>query len=162
MISENVFLVDHDSHNNLASIGARFIAFFIDCAIVYTTSAVASSLFLQQFVDYSVPFSIDTILQLLEGYLWSLLFYNLWFVAYFSIFTAVCSQTVGKIILQIKVVDEKNQPLTFGSALIRTLGYYLSAIPFFIGFFLSLTGTKRQALHDRISGSIVITESETS
>jgi len=79
-------------------------------------------------------------------------------IAYFAFFHGAWGQTIGKMILGLRVVKTDGQPLSFSRALARTIVYALSAIPFFLGFFwVGFTSSKR-SWHDLIAGTMVIRE----
>ncbi|MBI5966388.1 MAG: RDD family protein [Deltaproteobacteria bacterium] len=79
-------------------------------------------------------------------------------LGYFSFFHAAWGQTIGKMIFGLRVVQIDGQPVSFSRALTRTLGYALSAIPFFLGFFwVGFTASKR-SWHDAIAGTMVVRE----
>lgn len=65
--------------------------------------------------------------------------------------------TPGKFLLDCRVVDARTlQPLSLRQAVIRALGYILSALPFYLGFVWAAFDKRKQALHDKLAGSIVI------
>ncbi len=66
--------------------------------------------------------------------------------------------TVGKHLLEIKVADEYGRRINFGKALLRYLSKFLSAIILFIGFIMAGFTARRQALHDMIAGTLVVSE----
>lgn len=70
---------------------------------------------------------------------------------------AIWGRTPGKALLRIAVVAEgSNRPgIGFGKALLRLVGYAISAVVAGIGFLMAGFGDKR-ALHDRIAGTRVI------
>jgi uncharacterized RDD family membrane protein YckC len=78
------------------------------------------------------------------------------FFGYYTFFHSYGGQTPGKILVRIKVVGEDGKPLPPARALIRTLGYFLSSIFFFAGFFLALFEKRGRALHDFLSRSEVV------
>ncbi|GIK54402.1 MAG: RDD family protein [Chloroflexi bacterium] len=65
------------------------------------------------------------------GLLLNLSFY----IGYFIFFWMLVGQTPGKMLMGVRVVSVDARPLTFGQAIKRLLGYYLSLLPFFMGFF---------------------------
>jgi len=73
------------------------------------------------------------------------------------IFWLAKSATPGKILLGLKIVDAKtlNKP-TVTQLLIRYISYYLSAIPFFLGFFWVAFDKRKQGWHDKIASTLVI------
>lgn len=64
--------------------------------------------------------------------------------------------SLGKLALGIIVVDENGQRITFDRATRRYFAKYLSALVLFIGFIMAAFTEKKQALHDSISGCLVI------
>ena len=64
--------------------------------------------------------------------------------------------TLGKTGLRIKVTDLEGNRITYGQAFGRHLGKIISFAILLIGFFMMLWSDKRQALHDRIAGTIVV------
>lgn len=79
-------------------------------------------------------------------------------LAYFTFFHGSWGQTIGKMIFGLRVVGTDGQPLTFLRALARTVGYLLSAAPFFLGFFwVGLTSSKR-SWHDLLADTMVVRE----
>jgi uncharacterized RDD family membrane protein YckC len=72
---------------------------------------------------------------------------------YFIGFWMYCSATPGKLIMSTKIVDantlEKPSNIQY---IKRFFGYFL----FFIGVWFMLFSKRRQALHDKISGTLVV------
>jgi len=79
-------------------------------------------------------------------------------LAYFTFFHGTWGQTIGKMIFGLRVVRSDGQPLTYCRALARVLGYFLSSIPFFLGFlWIGFTSSKR-SWHDFLADTIVTRE----
>lgn len=66
------------------------------------------------------------------------------------------SATPGKLALKLKVVDEKGNNITWKTALIRYLGYFVSAAVILIGFITIGFDKKKQGWHDKIAKTYVI------
>ena len=65
--------------------------------------------------------------------------------------------TLGKLILRLRIVDaESLQPLSRKQELVRYLGYFLSTLPLGLGFLWIMFDSRKQGLHDRLAGSVVI------
>lgn len=77
-------------------------------------------------------------------------------LCYFTILPATNFQgTIGKFILGLKIVDEKEKKITIFRSLLRLLSQFLSSY-LFIGY-LMITWTKRKrGLHDYIARTYVI------
>lgn len=66
-------------------------------------------------------------------------------------------QTVGKMAIGIKVVDQQGNIPGLGRAALREIaGKIVSAIAIFIGFFWILKDEKKQGWHDKIAGTYVV------
>ena len=65
-------------------------------------------------------------------------------------------QTIAKNVLRIKVVGSDGQPLSVGKALLRYLGYIVSALPLSLGFLWIAFDKQRQGWHDKIASSYAI------
>ena len=76
---------------------------------------------------------------------------------FFVLFWIYKSATPGKIILNLSIVDAKTlgKPST-GQFVIRYIGYYISTILLFLGFVLIGVDAKKQGLHDKMAGTLVI------
>ncbi|WP_262173539.1 RDD family protein [Saccharococcus sp. Marseille-Q5394] len=80
------------------------------------------------------------------------------FLAYFALMTKITGQTVGKMILGIKVVTKDGGKLTWGTVLFReVVGRFISkllTIPYLFVVFMP----KKEALHDLFADTYVIHE----
>lgn len=64
--------------------------------------------------------------------------------------------TWGKILMGLKVSDEKGAPITFGRSLIRNLSKIISTATIGLGYMMGFFDKKQQCLHDKIAGTLVI------
>ncbi len=64
--------------------------------------------------------------------------------------------TPGKIVMQIKVATLDDQPIGFGRATVRHFSKLFSALPLFLGFVMAAVTKRKQALHDMMSGCLVL------
>ena len=65
--------------------------------------------------------------------------------------------TPGKLLMGCEIIDAKTgQALGIGRAILRYLAYLLSALPLFLGFLWIAVDRRKQGLHDKIAGSLVI------
>lgn len=88
---------------------------------------------------------------------------------YFVVLTCLYGQTLGKMVIGIKVKrdregmenGERDRAITWDEALFRELiGRTLSGLCLFIGFIMISFQPKRQALHDHLSRFIVVWDSD--
>ncbi|MBM3400978.1 MAG: RDD family protein, partial [Bacteroidetes bacterium] len=62
----------------------------------------------------------------------------------------------GKILMGLKVSDEKGAPIAFGHSLIRNLSKMISTGTIGLGYMMGFFDRKQQCLHDKIAGTLVI------
>jgi uncharacterized RDD family membrane protein YckC len=79
-------------------------------------------------------------------------------MAYFTYFIGICGKTPGKMAFGLKVVRLTGEPLTFGAAFLRWIGYFLSSLPLNLGFIWIAFDEKKQGFHDKLAGTVVILE----
>ncbi|MFK5970130.1 MAG: RDD family protein [Candidatus Marithrix sp.] len=69
--------------------------------------------------------------------------------------------TPGKLLLDCEIVDaHTGKPINLKQSILRYVGYFISALPFFLGFFWMLIDKNHQTWHDKISGTVVIIHDE--
>jgi uncharacterized RDD family membrane protein YckC len=77
-------------------------------------------------------------------------------VAYFAVLHAVSGQTVGKMLVRVRVTALDGGALTFGVALLRALAWLLSLLPLGLGFIVAGCRRDKRALHDLIAETRVV------
>lgn len=65
-------------------------------------------------------------------------------------------QTIGKLMLGLRVVKEDGTPFTDGEAIIRYFGYILNSAVFMLGWLWAFVDDKNQGLHDKIAHTYVV------
>ncbi len=135
-----------------AGFWARFWAFTIDLLVLYAISGILiKPVFRVVGIDISNPsfllFSPYKVTALL------LLF------VYFALMTKLMGQTVGKMIMGIRVVAKNGEPLTWGAILFREVfGRFISKM-LVVPYLLVLFMPKKEALHDVFADTVVEYES---
>ena len=76
-------------------------------------------------------------------------------ILYNVVFWWLRGQTPGKWLLGLRVVALGGGKVGLGRALIRFVGYLLSALPFYLGF-LWILGPERRGFHDRLARTEVV------
>ena len=66
------------------------------------------------------------------------------------------SATIGKQVMQIKVLDENGDNLTLSKSIIRNFVKVLCGNIFMLGFFFALFTKNKQALHDILGTTLVV------
>jgi uncharacterized RDD family membrane protein YckC len=119
----------------------------LDAAILYFTLRVLELTFADVLLLPPVPFGVFVIL--LNG-------------GYLAAFTAAGGQTIGKMLMGIRVVPDAASSgsayarVTFGSAVLRAAAYLVSLAPAGLGFAPILFATGGRALHDRLANTRVV------
>jgi uncharacterized RDD family membrane protein YckC len=75
---------------------------------------------------------------------------------YFIWSYSISGQTLGKRVLQIKVISIDGSPLNWRKGLLRSAGYMASAFPLGLGFLWSIWDADKQAWHDKVAGTCVV------
>ena len=133
--------------------GRRLLAAMLDSVVIFFVSMMASTaagvaglvlgMYSPDAEEISTRFVIAT------GLLVSFLYYVVsW--------SKGGGQTLGNFTLMMRVVGTKGQPLVWGRALVRYVGYYISAIALSIGFLWAAFDKRRQGWHDKIARTYVI------
>ena len=125
--------------------GARLVGYIVDTiiiAVVITVLAIIAGLLVATLPILSiVPFLAIPIVSLV----------------YFPYFWAKSGQTPGQKMMGIKVVrDADGGPVTMGSAILRLIGYWISAFVFYIGYIWIFIDKRKRGWFDLIGGTVVI------
>jgi uncharacterized RDD family membrane protein YckC len=157
----------------LAEWWKRAVAAIIDGVIVGVPAQIIGGLIFGGLFAVSAP-SIDPVTgQVVGGSTgffasffasWGAFILTYWVItgAYYTFLHSSRGQTVGKMILKLKVVDEATGSLIpIGRALIRwlipiPLGFVTCGIVFLLDGLWPLWDVKRQALHDKIAKTLVV------
>ena len=65
-------------------------------------------------------------------------------------------QTLGKSVMNIRVVKVDGSPLTDTDAILRYIGYYINTAVFGLGWIWALFDSNQQGLHDKIVQNYVV------
>ncbi len=117
--------------------GKRFLAAIIDAAIIAFLLYIVSS-------RYHFSFS-------------SWIVYIFFGLLYHWLFIGLRGQTIGKMAVGIKVINDSGSPPGLGPAALREIiGKLLSTIFFFLGFLWMIGDKKKEGWHDKIAGTNVV------
>ena len=81
-------------------------------------------------------------------------------MVYSTFFWMAAGKTIGKAIMGLQVIGPKGARITFWRAMKRYIGYWISALPLFLGYFWVLVNDNRLSWHDKIAGTSVIYDHE--
>lgn len=79
-------------------------------------------------------------------------------IIYFSVLSWLIGTTPGKYLMGLRIIRLNGKPVGFVRSLVRTLGNYLSFVLLGLGFIWIIFDRRRQALHDKLVGTLVIYE----
>jgi uncharacterized RDD family membrane protein YckC len=129
---------------HLASVSRRVIAFAFDMGIAFTI-AVATTLIAELFVLFSGRFLFDQNIFLFLGLLW----------LYSTLLEGFAGQTIGKSVLDLKVVSVTGKKVYYDSAGVRNFGKcFLMPVDLLLG--LRLKDPRFIKFFDKYSGTTVI------
>ena len=77
-------------------------------------------------------------------------------VIYYIFFWALFGFTPGKFLLGLKILRQNEQKMGLVRAIVRFIGYWISIIPFGLGFIWIILDPKREGWHDKLAGTHVI------
>nr|MBF0221806.1 RDD family protein [Desulfobulbaceae bacterium] len=142
----------------IAGFRSRFMAFTIDCVLLFFLMALVSlATGLNVVALSSSGQSFLANVQLLGGWLvWLLMGVCLSSMCYFCLMHACCGQTIGKKIMGIRLESYSANGLGVGICFLRWVGYIASALPFFFGFLWALLDIEGRTWHDRLAGTRVV------
>lgn len=122
-----------------ASLGRRMVANLIDSAVLLVVSML---LYIDLRALY-LPVALTV------------------FVLYFSILESSQWQgTLGGLVMGVVVTDKRGNRVSFPRALGRAPGMVLSGFLLWIGYLMAFFNPRRQTLHDRLAGTIVLKAQE--
>jgi len=82
--------------------------------------------------------------------------WTIFVIGYSVFFVGSCGQTIGRMIMQLRVVGNDQFSVGFNRASIRLSVWILSALPLLAGMLPALRDPERRGLHDRLSGTRVV------
>ena len=132
----------------------RLLAFILDSTLY--SALLLPVLYLVYGPEYFVWLTTESSSFAVFGFVDFLLTYVL-AVILIILFWTRQGATPGKLMLDCRVVDVNTlQTLSTKKAIIRCLAYVISALPFYLGFVWMAFDKRKQALHDKLAGTLVI------
>lgn len=128
-----------------ASPGARLVGYIVDIVI-----------------QFMIVFTLGVLSVLLAVVFWPLAVISALAiiavsVIYFPFFWVRGGQTPGMSLMKIKVVrDADGGPITWGPAILRWIGFWISTVVFYIGFIWIFLDKRRRGWMDLIAGTVVV------
>ncbi len=144
---------------------SRFIALVVDLIVINVISIVVLASIGLILNFFGLDNTLDPVRDVVNylattlenGALWiTVSFSTLFGVIYFLFFWVLVGFTPGKALFGLRIVRANGQRLTFVRAVLRLIGYWISALLLFLGFILVILDNRRQGLHDKFADTIVI------
>lgn len=137
-------------NKNCAAPFLRILAKVIDFLIGL---AVFLVLLLPVFSKSSLEEILDSLLLAITGFI----YLSVIIPVFYAYLTANYGGSPGKILLGLKITDEKGKLLSLKRALFRTyIGYSVSTVFFGMGYYWIFVDEKRRGWHDLAAGSVVL------
>ena len=77
-------------------------------------------------------------------------------IGYSVFFVGSCGQTIGRMVMRLRVVGTDQFSVGFGRAAIRLAAWLVSALPLLAGMLPAIRDPQRRGLHDRLSRTRVV------
>ncbi len=140
-----------------ANFKARAMALAIDSALLAAIQSILFLLLAGRLVDQLMHLELAAILFLFSWYA-AVIFLSVIFLpmVYFTLFHAWFGQTIGKMIMGLKVVMQDNGKISPAVSFLRWTGYILSLVPLAAGFLWSAVDKDHCAWHDRLAHTRVV------
>jgi uncharacterized RDD family membrane protein YckC len=138
------------SEQRYAGFWMRFWAYVIDIVVISSLNGILLSPF--KFVNDGIAISVG--LWTVTGIVGSIVFF-----AYFLLMTKFFGQTLGKMILGLRVIREDEQPLRWSDLLFReVVGRFIYRVFGFLMILYIIVGftDQKQGLHDMFSSTRVV------
>ena len=128
-----------------ASPGARLVGYIVDLLIQFVAVVVLG---VMAIVLGAIFFPLGAICALLIIAV---------SIGYFPYFWVQSGQTPGMSMMKIKVVrDADGGPITWGPAILRWIGFWVSTVVFYIGFIWIFVDKRRRGWMDLLGGTVVV------
>ena len=159
---ENILLSRGDTISNLEKYKSNYHA--LKASSITTNIIMEPATFLYRFLQYITDvilfFGLCYLMQFFvkfsekgEYEMYAILVY----IAYFSLSEGFLGRTPGMMILNLRVIKVSNlKPIDFGDGLLRSICRLLNVILLQLGYLLMLFDKNKQALHDKLSKTLVI------
>ncbi len=136
----------------------RTVAYLIDGFVILIVLTVLTGVGVLGYVSGSEQEAVGDVSHLFFNTNWNILNALIFALnmVYFTFFLGTRGQTPGKMICGLKVIRVDGNPVGFGQAALRTLGYYLNQLTLCIGFLWVAVDQRKQGLHDKIAGTLEI------
>ena len=136
-------------HSSAGPLGERAAAALCDLLVL---TAIGSALVGAASSGTGLPFRQILVEEALGlGIAWAI-----FVIGYSVFFVGSCGQTIGRMVMRLRVVGTDQFSVGFGRAAIRLAAWVVSALPLLAGMLPALRDPERRGLHDRLSRTRVV------
>ncbi|MCH7823876.1 MAG: RDD family protein [Acidobacteria bacterium] len=136
-------------HSSAGPLGERAAAALCDLLVL---TAIGSALVGAASSGTGLPFRQILVEEALGlGITWAI-----FVIGYSVFFVGSCGQTIGRMVMRLRVVGTDQFSVGFGRAAIRLAAWVVSALPLLAGMLPALRDPQRRGLHDRLSRTRVV------
>lgn len=151
-----------------ANLGSRLFAYIVDGLIVGVVWVIAMIILTSIFVagagwdaltsdDFRAGRVTPAMAGAIAGFVLLVIALAILTTAYFPYFWARSGQTPGMRMFGLYVVrDSDGGKISGGQAILRLIGLWVAAIPFYLGYIWVFIDARRRGWHDLIAGTVVI------
>jgi uncharacterized RDD family membrane protein YckC len=133
------------AEHQYATFGTRFVAFFIDTVLLRIVAEAGVFLAMTFAGNRNTAAAASGLTGIVIAFL------------YFTLMESSPKQaTLGKMAMGLRVTTVRGQPISFGQAVGRYFGKWLSSLILGIGYLMIMWTDKHQGLHDQLAGTVVI------
>jgi uncharacterized RDD family membrane protein YckC len=140
---------------------SRLVGFFIDLIILILSLSLTTT-FISAFINLfnlqpflSQLFNNNDAIRIVTGGL-AALAGILFVVVYGVLFWSLSGQTLGDLLVGVRVIRSNGSRVSLGRAILRIIGAYISGIVVFLGFLWALWDPRHQGWHDKLAGTVVV------
>ena len=144
---------DTDMYGYYAGFVSRLFAFVIDIIIMFVLITLIT--WLITFLRLALPFKTSLNQDTLAVIGTAVLSIGV-SIGYPVLFWTLTGQTPGKMLMGLRVVTTDGDYLSLGKSILRYFGYFIAALPLYLGFFWILVDDRRQGWQDKIAGTCVV------
>ncbi len=155
----------HPAGTAYAGFWRRFVAYLIDKLIISTFACIIILPFIAIVGlgtlannDYDSSSSTGLVFALIGAYFGLVIMLVIADWLYFSLMESRKGATLGKMAMKLRVTDMSGQPVSFARASGRYFGKILSGLILGVGYMMAGWTQQKQALHDILSGCLVVTK----
>jgi uncharacterized RDD family membrane protein YckC len=136
----------------------RFLSLIIDTSLVLICSVIIWFAGVSFAINPNILFKTGAGIKF-EDLLISFISLNLLFGFFYSmIFHHLSSRTIGKMLLGLSLVEKNSYRVSFYRVFLRNILFVLNILTLLIGYVWIIVDEKGQALHDKLSGTYVVSD----